>query len=167
VATWVPRVEAWLDSGTGSSYRTDRWPVGLPVMVTRNDQQLKIYNGDVGVVVATDDGPRVMFPTPAGPKPVSPSRLEESEPVHAMTIHKSQGSQSDHSVVVLPGPDSRILSRELLYTGVTRAKQRVTVVGSEAAVVAGVERQVRRASGLRERLWAGAGGAVAEGGSER
>jgi exodeoxyribonuclease V alpha subunit len=121
--------------------------------MTHNDHQLRIYNGDVGVVVATDDGPRVAFPRADGPRLVPPGRLDALEPVHAMTIHKSQGSQFDHAVVVLPRPDSRILTRELLYTGVTRARDHVTVVGSEAAVRAAVERVVQRASGLRDRLW--------------
>jgi exodeoxyribonuclease V alpha subunit len=152
VATWVPRIEDWL--GTRSSGRTrDEWQVGRPVLVTENDNQLRIYNGDVGVVVATPDGPRVAFPTADGPRLIPPSRLTATETVHAMTIHKSQGSQFRHAIVVLPTQDSRILSRELFYTGVTRAQDRVTVVGSEAAVRAGVERVVLRASGLRDRLW--------------
>jgi exodeoxyribonuclease V alpha subunit len=151
VSTWVPRVEEWI--GDRRSARAGAWLVGRPVLMTRNDHQLRIYNGDVGVVVATDDGPRVAFPTSAGPRLISPSRLDATETVHAMTIHKSQGSQFRHAVVVLPTEDSRILSRELFYTGVTRAQEEVTVVGSEAAVRAAVERVVRRASGLRERLW--------------
>jgi exodeoxyribonuclease V alpha subunit len=157
VATWVPRVEDWL--GITRSFRSPgpAWEVGTPVLMTTNDHQLRIYNGDVGVVVATDDGPRVAFPRAAGePRLLAPGRLDGLEPVHAMTIHKSQGSQFRHAVVVLPTPDSRILSRELLYTGVTRAQRQVTVVGSEAAIRAAVERVVRRASGLRDRLW-GAG----------
>jgi exodeoxyribonuclease V alpha subunit len=151
VSTWVPRVEEWI--GDRRSVRAGAWLVGRPVLMTRNDHQLRIYNGDVGVVVATDDGPRVAFPTPEGPRLISPSRLDATETVHAMTIHKSQGSQFRHAVVVLPTEDSRILSRELFYTGVTRAQRQVTVIGSEAAVRAAVERVVRRASGLRERLW--------------
>jgi exodeoxyribonuclease V alpha subunit len=151
VATWVPRVEEWI--GDRRSTRAGAWLVGRPVLMTRNDHQLRIYNGDVGVVVATDDGPRVAFPTSDGPRLISPSRLDATETVHAMTIHKSQGSQFRHAVVVLPTEDSRILSRELFYTGVTRAQRQVTVIGSEAAVRAAVERVVRRASGLRERLW--------------
>jgi exodeoxyribonuclease V alpha subunit len=151
VSTWVPRVEEWI--GDRRSARAGAWLVGRPVLMTRNDHQLRIYNGDVGVVVATDDGPRVAFPTSDGPRLISPSRLDATETVHAMTIHKSQGSQFRHAVVVLPTEDSRILSRELFYTGVTRAQRQVTVIGSEAAVRAAVERVVRRASGLRERLW--------------
>jgi exodeoxyribonuclease V alpha subunit len=72
--------------------------------------------------------------------------------MHAMTIHKSQGSQADEVTVLLPPEDSRLLTRELFYTAVTRAKERVRVIGSEAAVRAAIERRVLRASGLRQRL---------------
>jgi len=74
------------------------------------------------------------------------------ETMHALTIHKSQGSQADEVVVILPPPESRLLTRELFYTAVTRARRSVRVVGSEAAVRAAVERRVQRASGLRQRL---------------
>jgi exodeoxyribonuclease V alpha subunit len=72
-----------------------------------------------------------------------------------MTIHKSQGSQFDTAAVLLPSPTSRILTRELLYTAVTRARERLIVIGTEAAIRAAVSRPVARASGLRRRLWAG------------
>jgi exodeoxyribonuclease V alpha subunit len=153
VTSWVPRIEDWLGIPPRARGRGVAWQVGTPVLVTQNDHQLRIYNGDVGVVLATDDGPRVAFPRADGPRLVPPGRLEALEPVYAMTIHKSQGSQFDHAVVVLPSPDSRILTRELLYTGVTRARRQVTVVGSEAAVRGAVGRVVQRASGLRDRLW--------------
>jgi len=89
--------------------------------------------------------------------PVRPSRLEAVETVHAMTIHKSQGSQFGTAAVVLPPPSSPILTRELLYTAVTRAQRRLIVAGTEDAVRAAVARPAARASGLRARLWAGAG----------
>ena len=84
---------------------------------------------------------------------LSPFRLGEVETVHAMTIHKSQGSEFPHAVVSLPTVDSPILTRELLYTAVTRAKEEVTVIGSEETIRRAVERPVARASGLRDRLW--------------
>jgi exodeoxyribonuclease V alpha subunit len=158
VSTWIPRVEGWWGVRRSSRSPGPAWEVGTPILVTINDHQLRIYNGDVGVVVTTPDGPRIAFPRAGDdPRLVPPGRLEGLEPVHAMTIHKSQGSQFRHAVVVLPSPDSRILSRELLYTGVTRAQRQVTVVSSEAAVRAAVGRVVRRASGLRDRLWHPAG----------
>jgi len=84
---------------------------------------------------------------------VAPVRLEAVETVHAMTIHKSQGSEFDHVVVVLPPAGSRLATRELLYTAVTRARERVTVIGDEAALRAAIGARVVRASGLREALW--------------
>ncbi len=83
----------------------------------------------------------------------TPSRLDAVETVYAMTIHKSQGSQFNTACVLLPDPSSRILTRELLYTAVTRARSQLILIGTEEAVRAAVGRPVSRASGLRERLW--------------
>lgn len=153
-AGWGAQVERWLGAQDGIDL-TDRWYVGRPVIVTRNEPRLRLYNGDVGVVVATADGPMVAFRGAEGVRIFGPSRLEDVETVHAMTIHKSQGSQFDHVVVVLPDETSPILTRELLYTAITRAQRGVTVVGTEASVRHGIERRVARASGLRETLWGG------------
>jgi exodeoxyribonuclease V alpha subunit len=132
-------------------------PVGRPLIVTRNDYQVQLFNGDVGVVVRDPDAsdrPRVAFPTPdGGIRLLSPSRLPDTEPVFAMSVHRSQGSQFDRVVLVLPTVDSPLLSRELVYTGITRARAAVTVVASEAIVAAALRRTVQRASGLAERLW--------------
>ena len=84
---------------------------------------------------------------------VSPSRLEAVESVHAMTIHKAQGSQFGTAAVLLPDPASRLLTRELLYTAITRARAELILAGTEEAVRAAIERPVARASGLRELLW--------------
>jgi exodeoxyribonuclease V alpha subunit len=127
--------------------------VGRPVLVTANDRTNGVFNGDLGVTVATPDGARVAFPAVDAPRTIPPVRLASVETVHAMTIHKSQGSEFDHVVVVLPPETSRLATRELLYTAVTRARLRVTLVGSADAVRAGVENRVERASGLAERLW--------------
>jgi exodeoxyribonuclease V alpha subunit len=83
------------------------------------------------------------------------SRLEDIDTVHAVTIHKSQGSEYGHAVVVLPDRPSRILTRELLYTGVTRARKRVTVVGSREVLEAAIQTPIRRATGLANRLGGG------------
>jgi exodeoxyribonuclease V alpha subunit len=97
----------------------------------------------------------VAFPTTTEPMFVAPSRLEAAATVHAMTIHKSQGSEFDRAVVVLPPIGSRLASRELLYTAVTRARVGVTVVGSAESLDEVVGRRTVRASGLGERLWPG------------
>jgi exodeoxyribonuclease V alpha subunit len=88
---------------------------------------------------------------------VSPTRLAAVETVYAMTVHKAQGSQFDTVAVLLPAPDSSILTRELLYTAVTRAQRKLFVAGTEASVRAAVERPIARASGLRQALWGGSG----------
>lgn len=131
----------------------DPWYVGRPVLVTANDPTLGIFNGDTGVVVRTPAGSRrVVLETAAGQLSLPPSRLDAVETMHAMTIHKSQGSQASEITVLLPDEESRLLTRELLYTAVTRARHRVRVVGSEEVVRASVSRRVRRASGLQHRL---------------
>jgi exodeoxyribonuclease V alpha subunit len=85
-----------------------------------------------------------------------PSRLGAVDTAYAMTVHKSQGSQFDAAAVLLPAPTSQVLTRELLYTAVTRARERLVLAGTEEAIRAAVARPIARASGLRRRLW-GAG----------
>jgi exodeoxyribonuclease V alpha subunit len=131
------------------------WYPGRPVMITRNTPALDLFNGDIGLVVPAGDGsPRLeaAFPQGRSIRRVSVTRLDEVATVHALTIHKSQGSEYRHAVVCLPERASRILSRELFYTGVTRAIDRVTVVGSREVIAAAVSRPIRRASGLADRL---------------
>jgi exodeoxyribonuclease V alpha subunit len=129
------------------------WYAGRPVMLTRNDYALRLFNGDVGVALKGADGLSVCFPGPDGtPRRVAPQRLPEAETLYALTVHKSQGSELDEVLIVLPETDSRVLSRELLYTGITRARHAVTIVGSEAVIRAAISRRVERESGLAERL---------------
>lgn len=134
------------------------WYPGRPVMITRNDYQLRLFNGDVGITLpAAEAGgrPRVYFPTAdGGVRGLPPFRLPAHDTVYAMTVHKSQGSEFDEVVLVLPDDHSPVLTRELLYTGLTRARSRTTVCGSEEAVRAAVARRLQRSSGLREALWA-------------
>ncbi len=129
------------------------WYPGRPVMVTANDHEGQLFNGDVGV--AFGDPLRVWFETAeGGVRPVAPAVLPPNEAVYASTVHKSQGSEFGHVVVVLPTQPSEILTRELLYTAVTRARERVTVAGRadvwRAAVAARVERMSRVADMLRK-----------------
>jgi exodeoxyribonuclease V alpha subunit len=150
VAGWNERIESWL---AAAGRPASGWYPGRPVMVTANDYRLGLFNGDVGVVVLADGRMMVAFPSVDGPRLVAPSRLESVETVHATTIHKSQGSEFDEVVVVLPPVGSRLASRELLYTAVTRARHRVSVVGAAEALDEVVARRTLRASGLREMLW--------------
>ncbi|WP_457186555.1 exodeoxyribonuclease V subunit alpha [Nocardioides sp. P5_E3] len=151
VRHWNRRIEHWLTAETGDPL-FERAYVGRPLLVTANDHQLGVYNGDSGVIVLTPAGPRAVIAASDGPRDLAPSRLGDVETMHAMTIHKSQGSQADVVTVLLPDEDSRLLSRELFYTAVTRARSQVRVVGSEAAIRAAIGRRAQRASGLAVRL---------------
>jgi exodeoxyribonuclease V alpha subunit len=149
VATWTARIEDWLAESTG-----ERWYAGRPLLVTENDYELGLYNGDTGVVVqVTPDRLAAAFERGGDIVELSPSRLGAVDTVYAMTIHKSQGSQFETAAVLLPSPASRILTRELLYTAATRAREQLILAGTEEAIRAAVARPVARASGLRERLW--------------
>jgi exodeoxyribonuclease V alpha subunit len=158
VTTWTTRMEDWLADEIPGFSAQERFYVGRPLLVTENDYELGLHNGDTGVVVRTGED-RVVAVFERGGESIafSPSRLGAVETVYAMTIHKSQGSQFDAAAVILPEPDSRILTRELLYTAATRARRRLILAGSEEAVRAAVGRPVARASGLGWRLWDGSG----------
>jgi exodeoxyribonuclease V alpha subunit len=156
VRTWNRHVETWLTEETGDGLY-DPMYVGRPLLVTTNDYATGVLNGDSGVVVATkrDDGTRgrvAVIRGSAGDQQFGPSRLGDVDTMHAMTVHKAQGSQADEVTVLLPPEDSPLLTRELFYTAITRASRSVRIVGSEAAVRVAVGRQVQRASGLRQRL---------------
>ena len=150
VSAWTAEVEAWLADAIDGFGAGGDWYVGRPLLVTENDYALGLYNGDTGVVLA--DG-SAAFERQGELHHVSPTRLAAVETVYAMTVHKSQGSQFDTAAVLLPEPTSPLLTRELLYTAVTRARRELIVVGSEDAIRAAVARPVARASGLRRRLW--------------
>jgi exodeoxyribonuclease V alpha subunit len=152
VRHWNRQVERWLGEETGQEIWAE-WYVGRPLLVTTNDYALGVYNGETGAAVLTDDGRlRAVIAGSGGLLDLAPGRLDAIETMHAMTIHKSQGSQADRVTVLLPDEGSRLLTRELFYTAVTRAKSRVRVVGTEAAVRAAVANRAQRATGLRQRL---------------
>lgn len=154
VRHWNRLVERWIAEQTGEAIWS-AWYPGRPLLITANDYGLGVYNGDVGVAVRTPDGLRAYVAGTGAPLPLAPSRLGQAETMHAMTIHKSQGSQAREVVVVLPPPESRLLTRELFYTAITRARDRVVVVGSEADIRAAIGRRAVRATGLGLRLAAG------------
>ena len=151
VSDWTSRIQGWLAPHIEDLEQRDY--VGRPLLVTENDYELGLYNGDTGVIVQGASGPpSAAFERGGELLHFSPLRLGAVETVYAMTVHKSQGSQFDTAAVLLPGSSSRILTRELLYTAVTRARRELILVGSEEAVRRAVERPVARASGLAERL---------------
>lgn len=131
-------------------FATDGWYAGRPVMVTRNDYHLKLMNGDIGLCLRHANGLRVAFSDGAGGiRWVLPSRLDAVESVFAMTVHKSQGSEFDHVALVLPDQAVAVMTRELLYTGITRARQQLTLVVPQARVLLrAVALKVSRQGGL-------------------
>lgn len=129
------------------------WYAGRPVMVTRNDYALELMNGDIGLCLPGPDGVlRVAFPAvDGGVRWVMPSRLDSVETVFAMTVHKSQGSEFTHVLLVIPAQESPVLTRELVYTGLTRARQRLTMWAPQLGVLwNGCARRVLRSGGLSE-----------------
>ncbi len=151
VATWTARIEGWLASEPGMD---GRWYAGRPLLVTENDYELRLFNGDTGVVVqTTPDRLSATFERRGEILEFSPTRLSAVDTVYAMTIHKSQGSQFDTAAVLLPAPTSHILTRELLYTAATRARRLLILAGTEESIRAAVARPIARASGLQGRLW--------------
>jgi exodeoxyribonuclease V alpha subunit len=136
--------------------RRGEWYVGRPVMVTRNDYGTAVFNGDIGLTLADPARPdslRVYFLEGDRVRSVLATRLRHVETAYAMTVHKSQGSEFAHTVLVLPKSGGTLLARELVYTGITRASQKFTLVSPASAVLAeAIGRQTRRASGLRKML---------------
>jgi exodeoxyribonuclease V alpha subunit len=127
-----------------------------PVLVTQNDYALGLFNGDVGIALADDEAPervRIVFETSRGVRRLTPGRLPLHEAVWATTVHKSQGSEFDRVLLVLPSEDSPLVTRELVYTGITRSRGQVEIWGSETVLDAGLGRRLARSSGLREALW--------------
>lgn len=127
-----------------------------PVMITGNNYELGLFNGDTGVVMESDGTSSVWFETPEGElRHISPLRLPPSETAFAVTVHKSQGSEFDRILLILPEQMSDVLSRELLYTAVTRARCAVEIWGMEEVFRQTVERRTLRISGLGEKLVSG------------
>jgi exodeoxyribonuclease V alpha subunit len=149
---------AALDAGLAAPGAGEILP-GTPVMITRNDYDRGLYNGDQGVVLSVADGNgrgsalAAIFPRAgalvAFPLPALQGALEVA---YASTVHKAQGSELDHGALILPDADLPLLSRELVYTAVTRARRSITVVGRRALLEQAVARPLERSSGLAERL---------------
>lgn len=134
------------------------WYSGRPVLITQNDYDLRLFNGDIGVSLpGPDEGSEnlaVFFMDAAGSlRRFLPYRLPEHETVYAMTVHKSQGSEFEDVLLILPVKDSPVLTRELIYTALTRARKRITLFGSRAVLENAVTRRIERTSGLRDALW--------------
>jgi exodeoxyribonuclease V alpha subunit len=139
----------------GFDCRPDSWYPGRPVLITRNEYSLDLFNGDIGICLPdlADGSSKVWFEqSDGGLRSYSPYRLPSCETVFAMTIHKSQGSEFDEVVVVLPEEDNRILSRELLYTAFTRSRKMVKLVAGRQVFAQALSRKIERCSGLADLL---------------
>lgn len=153
------RIERALAARRLIDVQDELWYHGRPVMVTRNDHSLGLYNGDIGLCILdkseTEPRLKVYFELPDGSvKAILPSRVPEHETAYAMTIHKSQGSEFDLTLLILPPDFSPILTRELIYTGVTRAKKRLMLFSDLSTMKRGIQLKTERASGLVARLTA-------------
>ncbi|ENA0609444.1 exodeoxyribonuclease V subunit alpha [Enterobacter bugandensis] len=133
-----------------------RWYEGRPVMISRNDSALGLFNGDIGIALDRGNGLRVWFMMPDGSmKSVQPSRLPEHETAWAMTVHKSQGSEFNHAALILPTQLSPVITRELIYTAITRARQRLSLYTDERVLVQAIAARTERRSGLSALFEAG------------
>jgi len=135
----------------------DQWYAGRPVLITRNDYHMGLCNGDIGLTMtgADSDVDRlyVFFPETKGIRQIPVYRLSDHQTVYALTVHKSQGSEFEDVHLILPDTDVPVLTRELIYTAVTRAKRSVTIWGTEKILQAAIDRKIQRSSGLRDALW--------------
>lgn len=155
---WIEQIMRRAGRISSSSGLQSDWYAGRPVMVTRNDYFHGLFNGDLGIAMKRADGShddvQVVFSGPDGGfKTLMPQQLPEHQTVYAMTIHKSQGSEFERVMIVLPEEDHRLLTRELIYTAVTRARRAIVIWAHPEVLARAVERPIRRASGLREMLW--------------
>ena len=145
------------DHGGGRFAGKKTAPPFRPVMVTRNDYNLQLFNGDVGILLPDPKNKkmvRVFFRGETGMlREVAPPMLPGHETVFAMTVHKSQGSEFERILLILPDQDSPLLTRELLYTAITRARKTVEIWGSRKIFASAVQRKIKRTSGLAEALW--------------
>lgn len=131
------------------SQAQSRWYEGRPVMIARNDSSLGLFNGDIGIALHREEGLRVWFPMPDGTlKSVQPSRLPAHDTAFAMTVHKSQGSEFDHAALVLPNQFVPVVTRELVYTAITRARKRLSLYADERILGKAVATRTERRSGL-------------------
>lgn len=130
------------------------WYTGRPVMISQNDAALNLFNGDIGITLPDESGRlKVWFQQNGELCSYLPSRLPEHETVYAMTIHKSQGSEFTQVVLLLPADDLPVLSRELLYTAITRARKSLEIYAPNQLIKLAIERKTERSGGLVERLW--------------
>jgi exodeoxyribonuclease V alpha subunit len=152
VSFWTHEVRSWLFDHHLAPPAHVQWYAGLPLLITRNDDVLGIYNGDSGVMINDNNSLVVAMETNSGVRTIDPGLIQGWEPLFASTIHKAQGSQFDTVSVLVPGSSALILSRELLYTAITRAQRRLRIIGSASTLSQAIQSPALRASGLATQL---------------
>ncbi len=154
--TGVERLNRWITTifrSKGLMSHPGNWYHGRPIMITGNHYGLGLFNGDIGITLATaDQGLRVYFKQGDNIRAISCARIPEHETAFAITVHKSQGSEFNTVMLILPGRESSVLSRELIYTAVTRAKKYFEIWGDDEILIQGILKQVKRSTGLAKRL---------------
>jgi exodeoxyribonuclease V alpha subunit len=150
----ITRRRGYSQQGTNQQ---SNWYHGRPIMITQNSYSRGLFNGDTGITLIRDGEVKVYFPATDGADFISfsPVRLPAHETTWAMTIHKSQGSEFNQVVLILPQEDMPLLTRQLVYTGITRAKETVSIVASEDVLVAGVKAEVLKATRIEHQLKSG------------
>ena len=148
------RVEERLFEHFGNDHQAPAWYQGRPVIITENNYRLRLFNGDVGIAWRDKNVLKVWFrhENESGLRGLLPSALPAHETVYAMTVHKSQGSEFQAVILLLPKSDNPLLRRELIYTAITRAKERLAVFGTKKAFLTAIESRVERFSGLSDRI---------------
>jgi exodeoxyribonuclease V alpha subunit len=146
------RVEERLFEHFGNGQKAPAWYQGRPVIITENSYRLRLFNGDVGIAWRNGGVLKVWFRSESGLKGLLPSALPAHETVYAMTVHKSQGSEFQAVILLLPKSDNPLLRRELIYTAITRAKERLAVFGTKKAFLTAIKSRVERFSGLSDRI---------------
>jgi exodeoxyribonuclease V alpha subunit len=152
VRHWTEVVERALATGGQIAPRADGHYAGQPLLVVANDYDTGLFNGDTGVIVQRDGELLAAFRRGSTPELFTLVRLAAVRPLHAMTVHRAQGSQFREVTVLLPISGSPLATRQTFYTAITRAERRVRVTGSAASVLSSIERLAARATGLRDRL---------------
>lgn len=134
--------------------RFDKWYHGKPVIINQNEYGLGLNNGDIGICFHSEEGEKqILFQKETGFREIAPSRLPDYSTAYALTVHKSQGSEFDHVQLILPNKISKVLTRELLYTAVTRSRNSISISGKEKVLIAAINAKLQRSSGLKDLLW--------------
>jgi len=133
----------------------DDWYVGKPVIVNVNDYTLGLHNGDTGICLRDKNGDlKIYFRHEDSVRAIAPERLPDHSMAYVLTVHKSQGSEFDRVLLILHNHRSKVLSRELIYTAITRARTAIAIVGDQSVLEYAIKTKLRRSSGLRDHLWA-------------